>query len=75
MYVGLLCGFLNLLLGDDTAVVPILNVFSDGAIKQNGLLRHQPHLRAQPCQVHIFGVITIYKLRKKQKSGTMNGIN
>lgn len=67
MYVGLLRSFLDLLLGDVTAVVSILNVLSNGAVKQDGLLRHQPHLIAQPCQVHSFGVITVYKLCNMQK--------
>lgn len=71
MNVGRLRSFLNLLLGDDTAVVSILNVLSDAAIKQDGLLRHQPHLRAQPCQVEISAVITIYKLCNKQKPDRM----
>lgn len=34
MNVGLLRSFLNVLLGDDAAVVSILNVLSNGAIKQ-----------------------------------------
>lgn len=67
MNVGLLRSFLDLLLGDDAAVVSILNVLSNGAIKQDGLLRHQPHLRTQPCQVQTSAVVPIYKLCDKQK--------
>lgn len=56
MYVSFFCSFLDLLLADDTTVIPILNVLGNGAVEQDGLLRHQTQLCAQPGQVQLFRV-------------------
>ena len=59
MDIGTFGCLLDLLLGDGAAVVSILDVLSDAAVKQDGLLGHQAQLRAQPGQIQALGVSPI----------------
>lgn len=60
MDIRILSSFLNLCLADQTVVVSILDVLSNGAVEQDGFLRHQTQLRAQPSKVQFLCVHPVH---------------
>ena len=52
MYVGVLGGVNDLVHGGRSRVVSVRDVLEDGRVKQDGLLRYERELRAQPLRIH-----------------------
>lgn len=57
--VGLLGRLHNLLLRHDPAVVPIGDVLSNAAVKQDGLLGHDAHVCSEPLDIQFFNLLAV----------------